>query len=242
MLQHGFHQRQQLLDCCSRAVHVPAVVQSTCSRSTGRCPANRLHAQQRSNATAVAAAGNSIKHVSCPWLLLTRPGRQLLPPPAATEGASSPGGPLQDSSRGGSSRGGGVSRGRGRGRAAGSKRSWEGSSSSGSDSGGVSDAGSQDSSWQAQAQHGGSSSSQGRGGRSSHRGRGGGRPSYAGSSSDSSWSDNDNNGAGNSSSGRGSYRGRGGSSSNSASWVQQERRGGQVRLLFLAGGIVAETG
>jgi hypothetical protein len=209
---------------------------STCVSSSGRCSAHSLRVPQHSHIRAAStlaavAAGNSNSLVSCPWLLQRGAGRQLLPPPAATEDASSAGGPLQDYRRGGSSRGGGVSRGRGGGRGSGSKRSWEGSnSSSGSDRGGVSDGGSQKSPWQAQAQHGragGTSSSRGR---SSHVGRGGGRINSAGSGGNSSGSDSDNAGTSSGSSrseGRGSYSGRGTGRSGSK-WVQQERSGEMV--------------
>jgi hypothetical protein len=249
MQVHGFVQHQQLLRIRSRTPYVPAAVPSTCSSRFGRCSAHSLRAQERSHLhaastlAAAVAAGNSISLVSFPWLLQRTAGRRLLPPPAATEDASSAGGPLQDSSRGGSSRGRGANRGRGTGRGLGSKRSWEGSKSSSSgssDRGGVSYGGSQESSWQAQAQHGrGGTTSRGCGGNSSYRGRGGGRLNSAGSSNASSGSVCEFAGTSSSSSssgtsrGRGSYRGRGrgrgGSNINdSSSWVQQGRSAGNA--------------
>jgi hypothetical protein len=237
MHAHGFHQHHQLQQIRSRTARAPAAMPSTCISSSGRCSAHSLCARQHSHIRAAStlatvAAANSNSLVSCPWLLRRGAGRQLLPPPAATEDASKADGPLQDNSRGGSSRGRGVSRGRG----SSSKRSWEHSDSR--DRGNVSGVGSQESSWQAQAQHGrgggSSSSSRGRGrdGFSTYRGRGSnrGRLYAAGSSGD--WSGSDSNNAGTSSGssssrGRGGSRGRGrsrnGSNFNNASssWRQQ---------------------
>jgi hypothetical protein len=234
---HGFHQHQQRL--------------YTRSSSSSRCSAHSLRAAQHghvhaSSSLAVMNICNSISLASFPRLLQRRAGRQLLPPPAATEDASSAGGPLQDSSRGGSSSRGGVTRSGGRGRGSSSKRSWEGSNSSGSsDRRGVGDGGSQESSWQAQAQHGrgGSSSSRGRGGHSGYMGRGGGRLNSAGSG-DSSGSDSVSDGLKSSSSTRrsnhrGSSRGKSGSNVNnvSSSGVQQDRPRELVRRLLLAGSL-----
>jgi hypothetical protein len=225
MQSHRSHQHQQVLCVRSRTAHVPAAVLSTCSSSSGRYLAHSLRAEQHGHIHTISAlaAGNSISLGSFSRLLQRGAGRQLLPPPAATEDTRSAGGSLQDSSRGGSSRGGGASRGRGRGRGSGIKRSWEGSDSSGSSNcGGVSYGGSQESSWQAQAQHG--------------RGRGGGRFHSAGRG-DSTGSDSDSTGTNSSSRGRGSYRGRGrgrsGINNVSSRWVQQDSFGPLVSLLLL---------
>jgi hypothetical protein len=112
----GFHQNQQLLRIRSGTGHVRAAVLSTCSSSSSRCSAHSLHAEQHSHlyaATELAViAGNSISLASFPWLLQRGAARQFQPPPAATEDVCSAGAPLQDSSRGGSSRQEDVSRGR----------------------------------------------------------------------------------------------------------------------------------